>query len=197
MQQVLQKFMKNKININHIYNEFSLQFELGYFLRTEGYNVFFEKNVKDYGFNKAETYKSEIDLVAEKDDKRYAIELKYPKNGQYPEEMYQFIRDIAFAQQLVSNSANGKRVFEKTYCLTLVDDEKFYSAMTTKSRKLLSGSIYAHFRHSQNTYTLKQGTYNKPTGKASATVSCTTLQDVSYTWNKVNGTNFWYYIIEN
>lgn len=199
MQQVLQKFMKNKIDINHIYNEFSLQFELGYFLRKNGYNVFFEKNVKDYGFNKAGTYKSEIDLVAEKDDKRYAIELKYPKNGQYPEEMYQFIRDIAFAQQLVRNSANGKRVFEKTYCLTLVDDEKFYSAMSTKSRKLLSGSIYAHFRHSQNKvpYTLKQGTYNKPTGKASATVSCTTLQDVSYTWNKVNGTNFWYYIIEN
>lgn len=48
MLQVLQKFMKNKIDINHIYNEFSLQFELGYFLRTEGYNVFFEKNVKDY-----------------------------------------------------------------------------------------------------------------------------------------------------
>ena len=98
MLQVLQKFMKNKIDINHIYNEFSLQFELGYFLRTEGYNVFFEKNVKDYGF--AGKYKSEIDLVAEKDDKRYAIELKYPKNGQYPEEMYQFIRDIAFAQHI-------------------------------------------------------------------------------------------------
>ena len=139
-----------------------------------------------------------IAVVAD-DDRCYAIELKYPKNGQYPEEMYQFIRDIAFAQQLVRNSANGKRVFEKTYCLTLVDDEKFHSAMSTKSRKLLSGSIYAHFRHSQNKvpYTLKQGTYNKPTGKASATVSCTTLQDVSYTWNKVNGTNFWYYIIEN
>lgn len=199
MLQVLQEFMKNKIDINHIYNEFSLQFELGYFLRNKGYNVFFEKNVKDYGFNKAGTYKSEIDLVAEKDDKRYAIELKYPKNGQYPEEMYQFIRDIAFAQQLVSNSANGKRVFEKTYCLTLVDDEKFHSAMSTKSRKLLSGSIYAHFRHSQNKvpYTLKQGTYNKPTGKASKTVSCKTRQDVSYIWENVKGTNFWYYIIEN
>lgn len=36
MLQVLQKFMKNKIDINHIYNEFSLQFELGYFLRKEG-----------------------------------------------------------------------------------------------------------------------------------------------------------------
>lgn len=66
MLQVLQEFMKNKIDINHIYNEFSLQFELGYFLRNKGYNVFFEKNVKDYGFNKAGTYKSEIDLVAEK-----------------------------------------------------------------------------------------------------------------------------------
>lgn len=197
MLQVLQTFMKNNIDINHIYNEFSLQFELGYFLRKDGYNVFFEKNVKDYGFNKAETYKSEIDLVAEKDDKRYAIELKYPKNGQYPEEMYQFIRDIAFAQQLVSNSANGKRVFEKTYCLTLVDDKKFYSVMSTKSRKLLSGSIYANFRHSQNPYTLTRGTYNKPTGKASETDSYTTLQDVSYTWNNVNGTNFWYYIVEN
>lgn len=43
MQQVLQKFMKNKININHIYNEFSLQFELGYFLRKNGYNVFLKR----------------------------------------------------------------------------------------------------------------------------------------------------------
>lgn len=43
MLQVLQEFMKNKIDINHIYNEFSLQFELGYFLRNKGYNVFLKR----------------------------------------------------------------------------------------------------------------------------------------------------------
>ena len=31
-----------------IYNEFSLQFELGFYLRDKGYKVYFEKNIKDF-----------------------------------------------------------------------------------------------------------------------------------------------------
>lgn len=196
MKRDLQNFI-NQIDPNHIYNEFSLQFELGYFLRNLGYDVYFEKNVRDYNINKTNTYKSEIDLVVERGNKKYAIELKYPKNGQYPEEMYQFIRDIAFTQQLLGN--NNNKVFEKTYCLTLVDDDKFHSNGSANKRQLLTGGIYGHFRHSQNNcqYTLKKYTYDKPTGKATGSASYTTLQDASYTWRNINGTNLWYYIVEN
>lgn len=38
-------------------------------------------------------------------DEIYAIELKYPKNGQYPEQMYSFIKDIKFMQQVKEKKA--------------------------------------------------------------------------------------------
>ncbi|MBR3424909.1 MAG: hypothetical protein IKG79_02530, partial [Neisseriaceae bacterium] len=60
---------KNKINI---YNEFSLQHELGIFIREfirekcpqlPKYKVEFERNVSKFGFDKNKTQKKEIDIV--------------------------------------------------------------------------------------------------------------------------------------
>ena len=56
-----------------IYNEFSLQHELGIFLRANltGYKVQFERNTKFFGVQG--TTKHEIDIVIYNDLERYAI----------------------------------------------------------------------------------------------------------------------------
>ena len=70
-----------------IYNEFSLQHELGIFLRHRWptYRVQFERNVSHFGAAKSGFTKRELDLaVFSPDGKtlRCAIELKFPRNGQ-------------------------------------------------------------------------------------------------------------------
>ena len=80
-----------------IYNEFSLQYELGIFLRNKlpGYKIQFERNVSFFT-NDTDTIKKEIDISIFNEDKTemYAIELKHPLNGQHPEQMYSFVKDI-------------------------------------------------------------------------------------------------------
>ena len=75
------------VEVGHIeiYNGFSLQNELGIFLRDQlpGYKVQFERNTKFFEIS-GET-KHEIDIVVFNDEERYAIELKYSVNGQYLE----------------------------------------------------------------------------------------------------------------
>ena len=109
-----------------IYNEFSLQHELGIFLRErlQGYKVQFERNTKYFGLT--DLVKHEIDIVVYDDVRKYAVELKYPLNGQHPEQMFSFVKDICFMEQLKMKG------FEKTYCMTVVKDKKFYSG--TKKR---------------------------------------------------------------
>src|SRR5260370_41252409 len=76
-----------------IYNEFSLQHELGMFLRGKlpSFKVQFERNVSYFFSSKASFTKKEIDLSvfsADRSELKYAIELKYQRNGQYPEQMF-------------------------------------------------------------------------------------------------------------
>ena len=130
-----------------IYNEFSLQHELGIFLRNNlpDHKVQFERNTKFFGISGL--VKHEIDIVVYNDIQKYAIELKYPLNGQYPEQMYSFIKDICFMESLKMQG------FDETYCLTIVKDKNFYSG-TKKD------GIYAHFRDKKNI----NGIIVKPTG---------------------------------
>ena len=91
-----------------IYNEFSLQHELGIYLRNKlpEYKIQFERNVtffqdKMSNFQTVEKYiKHEIDITIFNYEltECYAIELKYPRNGQYLESMYSFIKDIKFME---------------------------------------------------------------------------------------------------
>ena len=103
-----------------------MQLELGIFLRTRGecsgYTIQFERNVSFFSITG--TIKHEIDIVIFNLDKteKFAIELKFPKSGQYPEQMYSFIKDIVFMEQL------KKYGFTETYTLTLVDDPLFYES---------------------------------------------------------------------
>ena len=91
---------KNEIDI---YNEFSFQHEIGIFIKNNfsEYKVEFERNVSFFEITE-DTIKKEIDISVFSPDKKekYAIELKFPRNGQVPEQMYSFVKDIRFMEEL-------------------------------------------------------------------------------------------------
>jgi hypothetical protein len=133
-----------------IYNEFSLQHEMGISLRSQFSNqkVQFERNVSFF-FRTGKFIKKEIDLAVFSHDKStlsYAIELKFPRNGQYPEQMFSFCKDILFAEQL------KKSGFKQTFLIIFADDPLFYSGK--------GGGIYGHFREKKKL----SGSVQKPTG---------------------------------
>jgi hypothetical protein len=134
-----------------VYNEFSLQHELGIFLRgklTE-FKVQFERNVSFFFPSKKRFTKREIDISVFTPDRRelaYAIELKYPRNGQYPEQMFSFCKDVAFAEEL---NASG---FRNTGLIIFADDQLFYQGSKE--------GIYRFFRGGE----CLSGQIQKPTG---------------------------------
>ena len=134
-----------------IYNEFSLQHELGIFLSKTlpGYQVQFERNVSYFGLTGVPFVKREIDIVIYRKNEALldaAIELKFPRNGQYPEQMFSFCKDVVFTEQL-------KRAgFNKAYTIIFAEDRLFYEG----SQK----DIYGLFRGSRNL----SGRVTKPTG---------------------------------
>lgn len=147
----------NKIDI---YNEFSLQHELGCFLRDKlkDYKVEFERNVEYFELDRDglvdnnNFIKKEIDVVVyskEKNKKLLALELKYPRNGQYPEQMYNICKDVKFLEQLRCGG------FESAALLIFVDDGKFYE------RKGRVDGIYQYFRDGK----VITGAIQKPTGQ--------------------------------
>lgn len=131
-----------------VYNEFSLQHELGIFLRSifPQYKVQFERNVSY--FRISHTAKKEIDISILCGTERYAVELKYPMNGQYPEQLYSFVQDIKFMEQLKEQG------FSKTFTVALVRDRPFYEGKD-------NSGIYDYFRGSK----VVQGRVYKPTGQ--------------------------------
>lgn len=140
-----------------IYNEFSLQHELGLFLRSSlpGQKIQFERNVSYFGLDKNSFEKKEIDISVFSDPqtgRKSVIELKYPRNGQVPESMYGFCKDIAFLEQL------NRAGFEKAYFVAVADDPLFYSGQDS--------GIYGLFRAGRTI----NGTITKPTGAKDSSV---------------------------
>ena len=139
-----------------IYNEFSLQHEVGIFLRNciSNRKIQFERNVSHFGWEKKEFYKKEIDLCVLGDSyPDCAIELKYPRNGRHPEEMFSFCKDIAFVEQLIQAG------FSSGYFLVVTEDPLFYSGGTS--------GIYGLFRGGRSI----TGKIQKPTGEKDTHVS--------------------------
>ncbi|MEG0165556.1 hypothetical protein [Anaerorhabdus sp.] len=177
LKKLLDCFMVEVANGNvEIYNEASLQYELGIYLRSNinDFSIQFERNTKYFGEDKC--VKHEIDLVIFNKFKKYAIELKFSKNGQIPETIYSCIKDIEFMEEL------KKRGFDKTYCITLIEQPHFYLG---KKRD----GIYFFFRDNIPIH----GKIRKPTGKTNETL----LIEGYYkaTWCGENGIRR-YYLIE-
>jgi len=134
-----------------VYNEFSLQHELGIFLREQhpAYKVQFERNVSHFGLSKVEFEKRETDIAVtsrDKGERICALELKYPRNSQVPETIFSFCKDIAFLEQLVASG------FQSAYFLAVADDPLFYSGR--------EDGIYGLFRAGHAI----TGNIKKPTG---------------------------------
>lgn len=164
-----------------IYNEFSLQHELGIFLREKmnGYRIQFERNVS-YFTRDRQTIKKEIDIAIFNEDttEKYAIELKYPTNGQHPEQMYSFVKDIKFLEDL------KERGFNKSASVVLVNSRPFYEGQNNQG-------IYKHFREEYAVY----GQIFKPTGQLKNTDSITLSGRYNFIWKPAFYDNK-YYVIE-
>lgn len=181
-----------------IYNEFSLQFELATYLRHNGYNIRFERNISTYTSSTTNFTKKEIDLVAfkgkdEMNVAKIAIELKFPRNGQVPEQMFSFIKDIKFMEEV--GSIPG---FDQTYVLCLVDNHNFYKYRTSQS------GIYDYFRKIGEKISIPGNTsILKPTGKNKTSITLSKAYNGSWeiptaNWLGINTANannpFRYYI---
>ena len=83
-----------------LYNEISFQIEFGIFLRNKfpEYKVEFERNVGDLFGTKEGFVKKEIDVIIRKSSNEllWAFELKFPRRGQHPEQMFKIVEDINF-----------------------------------------------------------------------------------------------------
>ncbi len=168
-------------------NEFGSQFEMGVQLKEQlkqdKYKVFFEKNVRTVVEDAEEFIKKEMDLFITDTEKknRYAIELKFPRNGQYPETMFSFVKDIKFLEQLCK-----KGNFDKCWAVVLVDDDKFYK----ETGREKEDSIYSYFRSQK----VLVGTIVKPTGdNKSKFIELTNQYTIQ--WKQIKN-NLYYYIIE-
>ena len=155
-----------------IYNEFSLQHELGIYLRKSLKNkkVQFERNVTFFGLNKSDYVKREIDIsIFESDSSSLeaVIELKFPRNGQYPEQMFSFCKDVQFAEQL------KKAGFQEAYVVIFAEDSPFYQGKTN--------GIYGFFRGGRDL----TGEIQKPTGARNDTARINGRYSVK--WHAVTG----------
>lgn len=172
------KILQLNPNINDfVYNEFSLQHELGTFLRQQlgqNYTIQFEKNIKSL-YENSNTVKKEIDIIIFNKTESYAIELKFPRNGQYPETMFSFIKDIAFMEQAKELG------FTATFCVCLVDDKNFYSGKNE--------GIYQYFREPTQPI---QGEIQKPTGARDDSVSLKKSHQVN--WQNLKDKHYFYII---
>ena len=206
VKKIIEDFLDNKlgelIKDDDVYNEFSLQHELGIYLRNKlkkhgNYKVQFERNVNDpniFGTSfssvkkEMDIYIFNIDKEKGRDKERYAIELKFPRNGQYPEQMYSFVNDIKFMED-VKDKGNASGSF----VVTLVDDENFYSS----KRPLSVSGIYQYFRASASI----AGPIYQPTGTGKGVNSVVLTGTYSIVWNPVmlGGTHYKsykYYFVE-
>jgi len=151
---ILNDFVKEIANNTiEIYNEASIQFELAIFLRNRLDNSFkiqLERNVSFFYSNVKDFLKKEMDIVIFNPDKsiKMCIELKYPRSGQYPEQMFSACKDVKFLEQLKESG------FTACYFMMFAEDSPFYISKG-------GGQIYQLFRLDKRI----SGSIQKPTGK--------------------------------
>jgi len=155
-----------------IYNEFSLQHEFGLYLRIKlgtTFKIQFERPVTFFGLHRSNFVKKEIDIsiFTPSQSEKYAIELKFPRNGQHPEQIFKACQDICFLEQLRDNG------FEKCCFVILVDNPLFYSHGEKTG-------IYKYFRAGVPIH----GNIQKPTGTKDEVVEIT--GNYSVVWNDIN-----------
>ena len=160
--QVLEDFIsywRNNQDVVKIYNEFSFQFELGIYLRSKGYKVEFEKNVEDVIKNYKNTViskkineaKKEIDLVIyNNNEEKFAIELKYPRNGAYPETFKMFKKDKEFIDELCNSKYWAGEEFKDGWSFILADNKNYFYLTGKEDPKGPNYGLYTTYREKKN-----------------------------------------------
>lgn len=169
VEEFIDKISDGKIEI---YNEASVQYELAIFLRArlKNYKIQLERNVTYFDLSKSGLEKKEIDVVIFKKKKRdrLAIEIKFPTNGQYPEQMFSFAKDIKFLEQLKDKG------FKNNLFIAFANDKNFWN------EKGDEGTIYNLFRKEKRLYDRTR----KPTGKKDEVISLKGNYQIS--WRNVD-----------
>ena len=164
-----------------IYNEASIQYELAIFLRNKLPDNFIqlERNVSFFGLNKKKFEKKEIDIVIFNKNKteKTAIEIKYPTNGQVPEQMFSFCKDIKFLEQLKEHG------FVNNVFLCLADEKGFWEGNSPSP-------IYKFFREKHPI----TGNISKPTGKESGEVKFHINGNYLANWKLANNSTMYFTI---
>ncbi len=160
-----------------IYNEFSLQHEVGIWLRERSQpsdlKFQFERPASFFGVDGKLT-KKEIDLAcfALPLVPVMAMEFKFPRAGQVPIQMFKFCQDLAFIEELVLK----KKRFPFGCALIAADDADFY-----RGSRHQAGTIYSCFRDG----VAISGTIKKSTGKEEPPVVL--LAEYRIDWQAVQG----------
>lgn len=185
-------FKKGEVDV---YNEYSLQFEIGWFLKSRlgsEYKVQVEKNVnetklaKSMGIdkNKKSLIKIRMDIYIwnTATGEQLAIELKFPRAGQVPIQIYQFSKDVKFLEQLKEHYE-----FSRGYSVVFVDNKNFYEG------EELSEPVYEYFR----TKKVLPGftTISIPVGKKKGDGRFSLTRDYPIEW-KDSRDGMKYYILE-
>ena len=179
MKNILENIIKN-ISFDNYYNEATFQFKLlmGLGKIINENNIFPERNIEYYELNSKNFTKKEVDIIIENKE-NIAIELKMPMNGQVPEQMFKFIEDIKFLEEL-----KDCKCFQKCYFIVVTNDSKFWKGQGEKG-------IYTYFRKKLSIY----GKIYKPTGKEKNKINYTLKGKYKINWSKLNN-EFQYLIIE-
>ena len=135
-----------------VYNEPSVQFQLASFVQSQlgtDSKVNVERNIEYFGLTKADFLKKEMDIVVFSPDlsEKHCIELKFPRQGQYPEQMFSACKDVKFLEQLTEVG------FGTSYFVMFAEDHLFYDDKG-------GAEIYKMFRTNKTI----RGMITKPTG---------------------------------
>jgi hypothetical protein len=139
-----------------------------------------ERNIEYYGLNPKNFSKKEVDIIVEqKSNLNIAIELKMPMNGQVPEQMFKFVEDIKFLEELKATN-----LFSKCYVIAVTNDSNFWQGN-------IDGGIYSFFRNAN----VLKGKIFKPTGQGKNTVYHQLNGEYKIKWNNLDN-NFRFFIVE-
>jgi hypothetical protein len=143
--------------------------------------IFPERNIEYYYRLTSQDFsKKEVDIIIEQNNNlNIALELKMPMNGQVPEQMYKFVKDIKFLEEL---KATG--IFDKCYLIVVTNDSNFWQGSK-------NDGIYSFFRNGQ---TLK-GKIFKPTGNIKKEDCHQISGEYQIKWNIMDN-NFRYFVVE-
>ncbi|MDR0874419.1 MAG: hypothetical protein LBN27_13310 [Prevotellaceae bacterium] len=166
------------------FDKFYLEATFQFMLMMELTSLFCKKqimpefNIEHYGLKVSDFVKKEIDIVIEQENNdNIAIELKMPMNGQVPEQMFSFIKDICFLEQLKKSGE-----FPNCFFIAVTNDKKFWEGRE-------QNGIYQYFRDGKEL----TGNFEKPTGENKYPLTLKGKYKVEW---KILNDDFKYFIIE-